>query len=218
MKQYQVNLNKGENMQVKFWFDVTCPWAYVTSRWYSKVANELNISTQWEIFSLSIKNRSNNKNYSDEMKAKHFKSLRVIRMIQAVKNNLDNKYVYKLYSEIGKQFHVDKNEIDKDLDKILSLCNIDESYLSYLDDEKLDEKIEQSTQNAVDVCGDDVGVPIIHLDDGENQNAIFGPIISEVPNLEDSIKLWEHFKYVCFNENVAELKRKRSIPLNPTVD
>ena len=54
-------------MQVKFWFDVTCPWAYVTSRWYSKVANELNISTQWEIFSLSIKNRSNNKNYSDEM-------------------------------------------------------------------------------------------------------------------------------------------------------
>ena len=71
-------------MQVKFWFDVTCPWAYVTSRWYSKVANELNISTQWEIFSLSIKNRSNNKNYSDEMKAKHFKSLRVIRMIQAV--------------------------------------------------------------------------------------------------------------------------------------
>ena len=51
-------------MQVKFWFDVTCPWAYVTSRWYSKVANELNISTQWEIFSLSIKNRSNNKNYS----------------------------------------------------------------------------------------------------------------------------------------------------------
>ncbi len=85
-------------------------------------------------------------------------------------------------------------------------------------DEKLDKEIEQSTQNAVDVCGDDVGVPIIHLDDGDNQNAIFGPIISEVPNLEDSIKLWEHFKYVCFNENVAELKRKRSIPLNPTVD
>ena len=205
-------------MQVKFWFDVTCPWADVSSRWYSKVANELEIPTEWEIFSLSIKNRSNNANYSDEMKAKHFKSLRVIRMIQAVKNNLENEYVFKLYSEIGKQFHVDKNEIDKDLDKILSNCSIDESYLSYMDDENLDDQIKKSTQNAVDVCGDDVGVPIIHLNDGQNQNAIFGPIISEVPNLEESIKLWEHFKYVCFNGNIAELKRKRSIPLNPTVD
>ena len=47
-------------MQVNFWFDPTCPWAYVTSRWYTKVANELNIPTEWEIFSLSIKKRSNN--------------------------------------------------------------------------------------------------------------------------------------------------------------
>ena len=154
-------------MQVNFWFDPTCPWAYVTSRWYTKVANELNIPTEWEIFSLSIKNRSNN--YSEEMKAKHFKSLRVI----------------------GKQFHVDKMDIDANLNDILKTCGIDESYLNYMDDESIDEQIESSTMKAVEVCGNDVGVPIILLNDGTHKNAIFGPIISEVPSLEESLKLWD---------------------------
>ena len=203
-------------MQVNFWFDPTCPWAYVTSRWYTKVANELNIPTEWEIFSLSIKNKSNN--YSEEMKAKHYKSLRVIRMIQAVKNSMENHYVYKLYSAIGKQFHVDKMDIDANLNDILTTCGINQSYLNYMDDESIDEQIESSTMKAVEVCGNDVGVPIILLNEGTQKNAIFGPIISEVPSLEESLKLWEHFKYVCFYGNIAELKRKRSIPLNPTVE
>ena len=87
-----------------------------------------------------------------------------------------------------------------------------------MDDESIDEQIESSTMKAVEVCGNDVGVPIILLNDGTHKNAIFGPIISEVPSLEESLKLWEHFKYVCFYGNIAELKRKRSIPLNPTVE
>jgi hypothetical protein len=200
-------------MKVNFWFDPTCPWCYVTSRWYAKVSDELNIPTTWEIFSLSIKNSA--QNLSDEMKAKHYRSLRVIRIIQAVKNNLTNEHVYNLYASIGKQFHSDKLPIDHNLETILDNCDIDKSFMKYMDDDSLDIEIKLSTDNAVKVCGNDVGVPIILLDNGTKQKAMFGPVISEIPNLNDSLEMWEHFKYICFNENISELKRHRTIPYNP---
>ena len=79
--------------------------------------------------------------------------------------------------------------------------------------EDLDEMIENSINQAVKLCGNDVGVPIIVLNDGKKEKAIFGPIISNVPNLQESLEMWEHFKYICFNENIHELKRERFIPL-----
>ena len=105
-------------MKVNFWFDPTCPWCFVTSRWYSKVANELNIPTTWEIFSLSIKNKSTKR--TPEMQEKHYRSLRVLRIIQSVKDNLTNDHVYNLYKALGSQVHFDKQPIDSNLENILS--------------------------------------------------------------------------------------------------
>ena len=198
-------------MKVNFWFDPTCPWCFVTSRWYSKVANELNIPTTWEIFSLSIKNKS--KKLTPEMQEKHHRSLRVLRIIQSVKDNLTNDHVYNLYKAIGSQVHFDKQPIDSNLKNILSNCDIDQKFIEKMDDESLDIRIEKSTNKAVEICGDDVGVPILLLNDGKNEKAIFGPVISTIPDLKESLELWDHFKYITFNENVSELKRKRTIPL-----
>ena len=55
-----------------------------------KIEEELNIPTTWELFSLAIKNKSSNK--SPEMREKHHKSLRVLRILQAVQNELCQFY------------------------------------------------------------------------------------------------------------------------------
>ena len=191
-------------MKARFFTDITCPWAWQSSRWFKKIEEELKIPTTWELFSLAIKNKSSNK--SPEMREKHHKSLRVLRILQAVQNELSNDNVSNLYTAIGINFHVKKQPIDSNLENILAECGINNKFLENMDNEDLDKMIENSTNQAVKLCGNDVGVPIIVLNDGKKEKAIFGPIISDVPNLEESLEMWEHFKYICFNENIHELK------------
>ena len=198
-------------MKARFFTDITCPWAWQSSRWFKKIEEELKIPTTWELFSLAIKNKSSNK--SPEMREKHHKSLRVLRILQAVQNELSNDNVSNLYTAIGINFHVKKQPIDSNLENILAECGINNKFLENMDNEDLDKMIENSTNQAVKLCGNDVGVPIIVLNDGKKEKAIFGPIISDVPNLEESLEMWEHFKYICFNENIHELKTERFIPL-----
>ena len=51
------------------------------------------------------------------------------------------------------------------------------------------------------------GVPTIVLQSGE---AMFGPIIVDVPDEAQSIELWRHFSWLTRNRNVAEIKRERT--------
>jgi len=148
-------------MKARFFTDITCPWAWQSSRWFKKIEEELNIPTTWELFSLAIKNKSSNK--SPEMREKHHKSLRVLRILQAVQNELSNDNVSSLYTAIGNNFHVKKQTIDSNLQNILDECGIDNKFLENMDNEDLDKMIENSTNQAVKLCGNDVGVPIIVL-------------------------------------------------------
>lgn len=52
------------------------------------------------------------------------------------------------------------------------------------------------------------GVPTIVLDGGDGP-AIFGPVVTEVPNDEDAVELWRHVSWLVRYENFAELKRDR---------
>lgn len=52
------------------------------------------------------------------------------------------------------------------------------------------------------------GVPTIQLDGGSGP-AIFGPVITEVPDDDDAVALWEHVSWLTRHGNFAELKRDR---------
>ena len=52
-------------MKARFFTDITCPWAWQSSRWFKKIEEELKIPTTWELFSLAIKNKSLNHDIDD---------------------------------------------------------------------------------------------------------------------------------------------------------
>ena len=52
---------------VDFWFDPSCPWAWMTSRWVDDVARQRDLDVTWHVMSLAVLNED--KDVSDEYKA-----------------------------------------------------------------------------------------------------------------------------------------------------
>ena len=46
--------------------------------------------------------------------------------------------------------------------------------------------------------------------DGGDGPAIFGPVISRLPDDEEAVELWRHTSWLVRNGNFAELKRGRA--------
>ena len=66
-------------------------------------------------------------------------------------------------------------------------------------------------KKGLDLTGDDVGTPIIALDDDNGDRvALFGPVITRVPTTEQSLKLWDAFVAVAQIPGFWEIKRTRT--------
>ena len=48
-----------DSTRVDFWFDPSCPWAWMTSRWVDEVAAHRDLEVSWHIMSLAILNENN---------------------------------------------------------------------------------------------------------------------------------------------------------------
>ncbi len=47
-----------KNMKITFYFDPSCPFCWITSRWLLMVAEERELQITWKPFSLAIKNEA----------------------------------------------------------------------------------------------------------------------------------------------------------------
>lgn len=82
--------------------------------------------------------------------------------------------------------------------------------ISAADDSSLDAKLQSELDAAIEVVGEDVGVPTIvfTLDDGTRQG-YFGPVIREIPELDEALKLWDGLANLATVKSFYELKRSR---------
>ena len=63
----------------------------------------------------------------------------------------------------------------------------------------------------LELVGEDVGTPIIAMDDGRGGRAgIFGPVITRVPTGEASLRLWDMVVDATSTPGFWELKRTRT--------
>ena len=69
-----------------FFFDPVCPWAWITSRWVTNVAEQRSYDVDWRFISLWIVNEENTKEwYTPEYRAGHYRGHQGLRIADAIR-------------------------------------------------------------------------------------------------------------------------------------
>lgn len=198
-------------VRVEFYFDPSCPFCWITSRWLLRVSDKRNLSILWCPFSLALKNdeliTSQNKSEFSEI---HKSSHRILRVITAARTNGAN--VIDLYTAFGIAYHLGKEPYDDNLIKrVLKENNLPSELIISADDTSLDEVLQQSISSATDIVGQDVGVPIIIFQSTNGEkNGYFGPVLDSLPDTDEGLQLWDGLIKFADNKHFYELKRSRS--------
>jgi hypothetical protein len=195
--------------KVKFHFDPRCPWCYQTSRWIRRLEELGEVEADWGIFSLEVVNLEAGKD-PRQIDAVSGPALRTAIVIR---DNFGSKAIGPFYAALGKRIW---ETVPPAEDQLVAVRESLEE--AGLDPSLVDKAMaDESTWDAVLAEHNELiantrsfGVPTIVLEGGEGL-AIFGPVISEMPNDEDGVELWKHVSWLARYENFSELKRDRTI-------
>lgn len=203
----------GQSRGVTFYFDLGCPWTWLTSRWLLAAAEERSLFITWRTFSLAVLNKDRPlPPFLDtpEMRSKMAVTARAMRLVEAAVAREDNEAVGRFYTEFGTRFHQpDALVTDHLLAEAAEAAGVSDLF-GLLDDPALDAAAAASLTEALRLAGPDIGSPVLHLNGAEL--ATFGPIVSPPPTGEEAGKLWDAVVALQQIGSFYELKRGRNSP------
>ena len=193
---------------VEFYWDPVCPWCWITARWMEDVGRHKDIKVHWKLFSLKKINEG--RDLAPKFGPRHLMGLRALRVAAAVRQDLGEDAVGKLYTAMGARWHHDEVDIGQvpELASILETCGFSADLATAADDEAWDEVIKKDMENAIAKAGSDVGVPLIVLDGGSGPG-FFGPVFSPAPTGQAAVDLWDAMVLAGRTDGFYEFKRTR---------
>lgn len=193
---------------IRFHFDPLCPWAWLTSRWVAALEERGVLQVEWALFSLEVVNEG-----TEEIERKALRrGTPALRTAVAVRRRYGSSGLGAYYTALGTHVHEQGQPIEEQdtLRGALDEAGLPTSLLEEaLADDSTWQEVLRDHQALVDRTRS-FGVPTIVLDGGDGP-AIFGPVISLVPEGDDAVELWQHVAWLTRYGSFAELKRERTI-------
>jgi hypothetical protein len=180
----------------------------VTARWVvEEVAPERDLRITWQPISLFEKNQPpEDSPYHGRVRRSH----QYLRVMESVRAAEGDDAVFPLYWELASRIHHD-GELEFDPADALRAAGLDVAHAAAFDDDRWDDEIRARMGKGLALVGDDVGTPIIALDDVDgNRVGMFGPVITKVLDRERSLQLWDGFVCMATLPGFWELKRTRT--------
>ncbi len=197
-------------MNIQFFYDPSCPFCWITSRWLVAVAPKRNLTIDWQPFSLAIKNNELQPSADQSPYAQfHRDAHRILRVIEAAAATGADRG--KLYSDFGAINHVEGNPYDETaIEIVLGINQLDLNLKNAADDLQQDKALQASLDKALAIVGNDVGVPIIVFErDDKPPIGYFGPVLQALPSEGTSLVLWDGLVALATTDEFYELKRSR---------
>lgn len=186
------------------WFDPTCPWAWMTSRWLMEVEGFRPIVVRWHVMSLAVLNEGR------ELSPQYMELMRTawgpVRLIIAARERHGGEYVKRLYDALGTRFHPgQEKDRDKAMRESLAEVGLPAELIEYAYTETYDGLLRESHAAGIGLVGEDVGTPVVAF----NGTAFFGPVITPAPKGEEAGKLWDGAVLLASYPGFYEIKRTR---------
>ena len=201
---------------IEFFWDPVCPFAWITSRWVVKVAEQTGYTVDWRFISLRLLNK--HKDYATEFppgyEHGHTAGLRMLRVAAAVRADLGREPLGALVTAYGESYWDtprgsgmgERLSTTAHAAEVLTAAGLPASYAAALDDTSWDDELDAETELALTRTGRDVGTPIITFQPPAGVS-FFGPVISRVPDDGEAIELWNAVTTLAKFPGFAELKR-----------
>lgn len=203
--------------KVTFYFDVSCPFCWVTSRWIKEVEKVRDIAVEWKPMSLSVLNEGRDE-LPEEYKFMMQCSWTPARLFNAVFSQDGQEAVDKLYTALGTKIH-NENRIDRHahvdepehafdelIKEALAEVGLPEERLAQALTTEFDELMRENHAEAMKEVGNDVGTPVVKL----NDVAFFGPVLTRIPRGEEAGKIFDGSVAVASYPYFFEIKRSRT--------
>ena len=159
--------------------------------------------------------------------------MRLLRVAAAVRAEAGSEGVGRYYTAAGESIF-DRDRVEGDdlrwrgtpehAEQVLRAAGLPSALATALDDASWDAQIEAETDEALARTGRDVGTPIIVFRPPDGP-AFFGPVISQIPDPDDAVALWDSVIHLATFPGFAELKRSlrekprlRSLGFRPEED
>ncbi|WP_285025293.1 DsbA family protein [Plantibacter sp. ME-Dv--P-122b] len=196
----------ADTTRVDFWFDPSCPWAWMTSRWVDEVTDARNLDVHWHIMSLAVLNED--QDVSDEYRAFFPRALRYTRLVAAAAAEHGQSVVKPLYDALGTRIHPGgrAEDVDAMIAEALAETGLPAALAEASTTDTYDGPMRESHFDGIGRVGQDVGTPVIAIDDV----AFFGPVISPAPKGEQALALWDGVVAAAAYPGFFELKRSRT--------
>lgn len=211
-----------EGFDIEFFWDPVCPFAWITSRWLAKVAEQKDFTVDWRFISLRLLNK--HKDYATEFPPEyehgHTAGLRMLRVAAAVRESLGREPLGALVAAYGTSYWDQPKNSDyrlslstrEHVEQVLTTAGLPTSFADALDETAWDTLLDAETELALSRTGRDVGTPIITFQPPDGLS-FFGPVISRVPSDEDAVPLWDAVTTLASFGGFAEMKRSlREVP------
>lgn len=195
---------------VTMWFDVSCPFAWMTSRWLKEVQKVRDVQVEFTPMSLAILNEGADipEDYARKMEA-NWGPARVFARVK----DAEPEKVGDLYTAMGEIVHGEGENgkegpgaynqvIAKGLEKV----GLDPSYADAANTDDADASLKKYHQAAMDAVGEDSGTPVVQIGEG----TFFGPVITRLPEGEEAGEIFDAVLRLGAFPYFFEMKRSRS--------
>jgi hypothetical protein len=183
------------------WFDPSCPYTWLTSRWLIEVTRVRPVTIRWHIMSLSVLNEGRDDDPEGDPEGYLWFP---VRICAAVQQKYGQEALGRFYTELWSRDNGADDWLG-DFSRALERAGLSPELASA--GSEYDDAVRASHAEAMDVLGPHVGTPIIAvtMQDG-SRVAFFGPVVSQVPTGARAGLLWDGTLLVAGTPGFHELK------------
>lgn len=194
---------------VDTWFDPTCPWAWLTSRWLLEVEQVRPLDIRFHVMSLALLNerRKVSAAYAERLA----RAWGPVRVCVAAAQRYGEPVLRDLYTAMGTRIHPGRQPPGRDLcEAALVDVGLDPKLAEAAERDDHDDALRASHDAGMAPVGLDVGTPVIHAPGPDGTPvAFFGPVVTPAPKGEAAGRLWDGVLLVAATPGFYELKRTR---------